>query len=341
MAEYYAGLDVSMSTTYIWLEDYRGKKVKECEVKTSIEDISLALLDWQGGAQLVMESGPLSSWLCKGLRGVGFDTICADARHLAALLSSRTNKNDRNDSRGIAQMARAGLIREVEVKSDEAQEIQMLLGSRNHLVGAIRTMSNTIRGLLKAEGIRFSGPLSAKKLIEKTNETLAKLSHGMNASIQPLLRALEALSRELLELDKLARKKSSEDPRCRLLMTAPSVGPIVSLTYVSTIDRAERFEDARSVGAYLGCTPKQYASGEVDRHGRMSRCGPAECRYMLFEAAMVLLTACKKPSKLRTWGLKLAKKKGMRKACGAVARKLSVILHRMLITNTEFQYQGV
>jgi len=67
--------------------------------------------------------------------------------------------------------------------------------------------------------------------------------------------------------------------------------------------------------------------------------GPQECRNMLYEAAFSLLVVCKTKSKLKTWGLKLIKKKGMKKAVVAVARKLAVIMHRMLVTKTAFSPQ--
>lgn len=67
--------------------------------------------------------------------------------------------------------------------------------------------------------------------------------------------------------------------------------------------------------------------------------GPMECRSMLYEAAQPLLTRCKSTFKLKSWGLKLTKKKGIKKAIIAVARKLAVIMHRMLVDKTEFCYQ--
>ncbi|TNK94410.1 IS110 family transposase, partial [Wolbachia endosymbiont of Leptopilina clavipes] len=47
----------------------------------------------------------------------------------------------------------------------------------------------------------------------------------------------------------------------------------------------------------------------------------------------------KKKFKLKSWGIKLAKKKGIKKAVVALARKLAVIMHRMLVDKTEFYYQ--
>ncbi|KAG6559132.1 hypothetical protein RHABOEDO_001048 [Candidatus Rhabdochlamydia oedothoracis] len=85
-------------------------------------------------------------------------------------------------------------------------------------------------------------------------------------------------------------------------------------------------------------TPKQYASGEVQRQERISKCGSNELRSLLVEAGMVMLTRSKKWSKVKAWGLKIMQKKGMKKAALAVGRKLSVIMHKMLIEQKEFIY---
>jgi len=61
-------------------------------------------------------------------------------------------------------------------------------------------------------------------------------------------------------------------------------------------------------------------------------------RTYLFEAANVLLTRVPKWSTLKAWGVRLAKRSGLRKAKVAVARKLAVILHRMWSDGTEFNW---
>jgi transposase len=151
-----------------------------------------------------------------------------------------------------------------------------------------------------------------------------------------LVASLEHLRASLRSLDAEVKRQASEDARSRLLMSMPGVGPLTSSILVATLDDAGRFTKSRSVGAYLGLTPRQYSSGETQRQGRISRAGPAECRAMLYEAAHCLLHFYKKPSHLKAWGLKLARKKGMQRAIVAVARRMAVILHRMLITGKPF-----
>src|SRR5207249_9350613 len=126
------------------------------------------------------------------------------------------------------------------------------------------------------------------------------------------------------------------DAQVRSFMTVPGVGPITALCFKATIDDPTRFKRSRSVGAYVGLTTRRHASGEVDWTGRISKCGDAMLRSYLFEAAGVLLTRVPKWSALKAWGMRLAKRNGLRKATVAVARKLAVILHRMWIDGTEF-----
>jgi transposase len=83
---------------------------------------------------------------------------------------------------------------------------------------------------------------------------------------------------------------------------------------------------------------RDLASGEIDWTGRISKCGDAMLRSYLFEAAGVLLTRVPKWSALKAWGMRLANRNGLRKATVAVARKLAVVLHRMWMDRTEFNW---
>jgi transposase len=97
-------------------------------------------------------------------------------------------------------------------------------------------------------------------------------------------------------------------------MTVPGIGPITALCFKATIDDPTRFKRSRSVGAYVGLTTRRHASGETEWTGRISKCGDAMLRSYLFEAAGVLLTRLRKWSALKAWGMRLAKRNGLRKA---------------------------
>ena len=174
-------------------------------------------------------------------------------------------------------------------------------------------------------------------------KTLKLPGDSFPASILPtddvvasLLKAREVIEKQIDDLDRKVLKPARHEAQIRRYMTVPGVGPLTALCFKATIDDPARFKRSRSVGAYIGLTTRRHASGEMDWSGRISKCGDAMLRSYLFEAAGVLLTRVPKWSVLKAWGMRLAKRNGLRKAKVAVARKLAVILHRMWIDGTEF-----
>jgi transposase len=89
------------------------------------------------------------------------------------------------------------------------------------------------------------------------------------------------LREQIAAFDKEVRALTKTDPTCRLLMSVPGIGVVSMLAYVSTIEDPARFARSRSVGAHVGLTPRQYQSGEVDRSGRISRCGDTLVRTLM------------------------------------------------------------
>ena len=121
-------------------------------------------------------------------------------------------------------------------------------------------------------------------------------------------------------------------------MTAPAVGPVTALAFVATIDEPGRFAKSRAMGAYIGLTSRRNQSGEMDYSGRISKQGDRMLRALLYGAANSLLTRIRRAHPLKAWARRLKKKTGHKKACVALARKLAVILHRMLITGEAFAW---
>ena len=160
------------------------------------------------------------------------------------------------------------------------------------------------------------------------------------AVVEPLLKAREVIEQQVADLDRKVMRLARSDDQVRRFMTTPGIGQITALCYLATIDDPTRFNKSRNVGAYIGLTTRRYASGEIDWTGRISKCGDKLLRSYLYEAANVLLTRVAKWSGLKAWGMRIAKRSGIRKAKVAVARKLAVILHRMWIDGTEFQWSA-
>jgi transposase len=167
----------------------------------------------------------------------------------------------------------------------------------------------------------------AKKPVENLPD-LAEL-------IEPLLIVRRALREQLVIPHRRLLAIVRDDEVCPRLMTTPGVGSVVALTYRATVDVPARFRKSKAVGAVFGLTCSKYQSGEIDRSGRISRCGDEMMRVMLYEAAQSMLYS-KKWSWLKAWAMQIARRRGMKKAIVALARRLAVIMHRIWVDGTEF-----
>jgi hypothetical protein len=96
----------------------------------------------------------------------------------------------------------------------------------------------------------------------------------------------------------------------------------------------------RPLGPALGLTPSRYQSGETDRRGAITKAGDARARIALFEAAHVMMTRVARWFPLKAWAMRVAARRGAKRAKVALARRLAVILHRMWVDGTDFLIQG-
>ena len=335
---HFVGLDVSVQETAVCVVDEIGEVVLEQKVPTEPDDI-VALLTSIGEAcgRVGIEAGPLSQWLVNGLAAAELPVVCVETRHMQALLKGQQiNKSDRNDARGIAQMMRAGLFKPVHVKTLIAQEQRMLLTSRKLLQRKLLDIECDLRGTLRNFGLKV-GTVSTRGYEARIRELVEDFPK-LAAIVEPLLTVRRVMREQFAVLHKMLLDTVRHDPICQHFMTAPGVGAVVALTYRATIDQPQRFVHSKAVGAHVGLTPKRYQSGETNYDGRVSKCGDTMLRTMLYEAAQSLLTNSRKWSWLKAWGMRVAQRRGMRRAIVAVARRLAVILHRMWVDGTEFRW---
>lgn len=336
----YVGLDVSMRRTAVCVLDAAGKVVREVSVDSTPEAIAAAVRAAGDGIERVgLEAGPGSAWLARGLLAVGLPVLVIDPTHAAAALRTGfRNKTDRNDARGIADLMRVNKFRAVWVKSPAAQRDRTLLTVREQLRGQSLDARNTIWAILQAEGLNPPG---------LSNPAFAALVARMleDPELGPLLRPLtavaEQLDRQVAELDRTIAARAKASPACRRLMTVPGVGPLVALTYAAGVDEPGRFRSARTVGAHFGLTPRRFLSGEVDWSGRISRAGDAAVRRALYQAANVLIHHSKGWCALKSWAVRVARRRGLGKAKVALARKLAVVLHKLWTTGEDYRLKAV
>jgi len=332
----YVGFDVSKEETSFCVKDQDGKVLARGKVATDPRALFEALKEHcLCPERIVMETGTLCHWLARELRKLGTPVVLIDARQAHAVMKLQHNKTDANDADLLAEIARTGFYRPVAVKSADAQGDRIVLKARQHLVRQRRDGENAMRGLLASLGHRF--PRGVGKFERRVRAILAAHPE-LAAAIEPLLRARAAVTASLAALDRDVMARAKDDPACRLLMTVPGVGPVTALAFASAIDDPSRFAKSRAVGAYVGLTTRRFQSGEMDYSGRISKHGDAMVRALLYEAANSLLTVVRKAHPLKDWARRVKRRSSHKKACVALARKLAVILHRMLITGEAFRW---
>jgi transposase len=228
------------------------------------------------------------------------------------------------------------LFRPVHVKTLSSQKRRALLTARKLLQEKAIAIENDIRGLLRNFGLKVGvvGAVAFEQRISGLVEGMPEIHEIMSS----LLEARQVLREQFMQLHRRLLAIARDDEVCRRLMTIPSVGPVVSLAFSSTVDIPARFTNSKAVGPALGLTPVLHQSGESHRIGRISLCGDEMMRHLLYEAAQVMLTRVMKWSWLKAWAMNVAKRRGQQKAIVALARRLAVIMHRMWIDRTEFRW---
>src|SRR6202008_2391634 len=196
-------------------------------------------------------------------------------------------------------------------------------------------VENDLRATLRNFGLKV-GAVGAVQFEARIKELIDNFP-DLVALVEPLLVVRRVLREQISILHRRVLAAVRNDEVCRRLMTVPGVGPVVALTYRATVDVPARFRKSKSVGAVFGLTCAKYQSGEIDWSGRISRCGDEMMRVMLYEAAQSMLRS-KKWSWLKAWAMQIARRRGMKKAIVALARRLAVIMHRIWIDGTEFRW---
>jgi len=200
--KYYAGLDVAMKETFICILSEEGERIFESKAPTDPQPIYDELV--KSGVELEkvgLESGSLSNYLTKGLQDLGVKAMCIDARKMAAILSVTINKTDKTAARGIADAMRCNHYKLVNLRDNDNGSTGVLLKSRATLVDSRRTLKNTIRGFLKAYGIRL-GAVSNQQFPKTVRDASVEVLSHAKLGMESLLKSYEAMHSEIKKIEK-------------------------------------------------------------------------------------------------------------------------------------------
>ncbi len=325
------GLDLGDRTSRYCILDEAGAIVSENSLPTTKSGFD-SLFGKMPSSRVAMEVGTHSPWVSRQLAAMGHEVIVANA-HEVRLITRSARKNDRVDARKLARLARVDpeLLSPIRHRGERAQADLGMIRARAHLMECRTNLINSARGSVKPMGERLKSCDA-----EQVKESMADgLSAEVQRIVRPILKMVEAISGEIAVYDEQIEKMAKRYPEIALLTQVYGVGTLIALTFVLTIEDAERFRHSRDVGCYVGLQPKQRDSGDSEPELGITKAGDRLLRSYLVQAAHCMLRKGAPDSDLRAWGLNKAQgsgKRAKRRALVGVARKLAVLLHRLWST---------
>jgi transposase len=331
------GMDLGDRFTYYCVLDEAGEVMVEQKLPTTRQAMK-QVFGGMPSSRVALETGAHSPWVSRQLTELGHEVIVAHARNVR-LIGESSRKDDRLDARILARLARLDprLLSPVQHRSAEAQVHLTVIRARAVLVGARTALVNAARGLAKSYGERLR-----KCGTQQVNRNSASaLSAELRAALEPLLTEVESLNQRIVEYDRRIEQIATEvHPEVARLKQVKGVGTLIALTYVLTVGDPRRFRRSRDLGCYLGLRPGRRNSGSSQPQLHISKEGDRYLRTLMVQGAHYILGPFGQDSDLRRWGLKLAERGGnnaKKRAVVAVARKLSVLLHKLWVSGEVYQ----
>src|ERR1700692_3479834 len=331
------GLDLGDRSSWYCVLDEAGEVLLEQRVSTTPKAMR-ELFGAMPRCRVALETGMHSPWVSRLLSELGHEVIVAHARSVRLIGESR-KKDDRMDAQTLARLARIDpqLLCPVKHRSARAQADLTVIRARTGLVRARTALVNTARGLAKSYGERLRGCNVRNMNPEKAEG----LSPELQRALEPLLAGIESLSERIAECNERIEKLAQESyPQVARLKQVKGVGTLIALTYLLTLEDAQRFRKSRDVGCYLGLQPGRRNSGQSEPQMHISKEGDPYLRTLLVQGAHHILGPFGADSDLRRWGLRLAErggKSGKKRAIIAVARKLAVLLHHLWVSGEVYE----
>jgi transposase len=291
-------------------------------------------------AHVVIENGTHSRWISALLKKLGHEVTVANTRRLQ-LISQSDSKSDRTDSELLARLGRADvtLLAPIKHRGDVAQADLAVAKVRDCLVRARTKLVNQARGLVKSFGHRL--PSCDPDYFHK--KAAQEIPEQLKPALQPLLKAVETMTEQIKQHDKTIAQVAKRYPDVEVISQVDGVGVLTALVFLLTLEDKTRFKKSRMVGAFLGLRPRRDQSGKSDKQLSITKAGDSFTRRLLVNAANHILGPFGKDCALKQWGLKLAERGGKnarQRAKVAVARKLSVLMHRLWVTGELYQPLG-
>ena len=330
----YIGMDVHKKNTTFCALDSVGKVVRQGTVGSEESGWLKIVNHWSGeDLSIALETGCTTWWVVDVLREAGIEPVVIDARQFK-MISDSKKKNDRHDARALADGLRGGLAPRiaVSVPREKARRARSLMQTRQQILKQRNMTVNAVKAMLRSVG----GEIKQTQWPKESHWEKVLNNPAVPIWMKPILITHKSiwdhLEQQRHDLDALVNKELADWPEAELLMEMPGFGPIVTLGILSGIDDIKRFKCSNQLASYAGLIPASRDSGSVQRRGRITHQGRNLMRHFAVQAAWSAMRSKKLSPSLRKWSGRLIVKKGRQVAAVALARRLMVLVHRLLST---------
>ncbi len=316
----HVAIDLGSRESQICVRTSDGEILEEKRVGTR----SLAkYLAGRPRGRVVMEACAEAFSVADAALAAGHETVVVPASLAPALgVGDRGIKTDVRDARNLSEAScRMSRLPKVHVPTKESRDRKAMCGMREGLVQTRTKLVNSVRGWARAQGLGTLRSGSLNTFTHRVREHVARKEAAIPGYVQRVLIAIEAVTEQIHEADEELETMAKSDVTCRLLMTAPGIGPTASVRLAAAVDDVKRFPNAHKLESYLGMTPGESSSSTRKRRTGVTKAGPAKMRWALVQSAWVARRYYK-DHPLVAWSFEVEKRRGKKVAVIALARRL-------------------
>lgn len=329
----FVGMDLHKKTSTFCVKDYDGNVIKQAKVLTDRNQIREFFNGLGQSSSVALE--PVSQWYTFAdlIESLGNDVHIAHPQKVKAIASARI-KTDKIDAGVLADLLRANLLPEAYFSPKEVRSWKELTRFRASLINLRTQVKNKIHAILHKHAIihDFSDLFGVGGIKWLQNLTLEE---PFKTSLTEYLSVVESLTGQIDAAEEKITQTVTEHPQAKLLTSIPGIKFVSALTIMAEIGDITRFPDAKRLMGYSGLVPSTYSSGDVTRHGRITKTGNKWLRYIMVEVAQHQ-QKCKRRPGVGSYYLKMKNRAGANTAAVATARKLLAVVWRLLTDKREW-----
>jgi len=329
------GMDLGDQSHFVVVMDEKGNEIEMKSIRNTENSLRKFFTPYNE-ATVAIEAGTHSPWISRLLKEIGCTVYVGNPRKLRIIWDSN-DKSDQRDARVLAMVCRVEpkLLWPIKHKNRQAQIDLGIIKARDALVRNRNRLISHIRSVTKTHGFRI--PKCTTCCFHK--RAPEHIPTDLIESFQPLISTIEDLTKRIKDLNRQINKLCKKYPETDKLLQVSGVGPVTAIAFILTLEDPHRFTKSRQVGAFLGLTPKRDQSGKSDKQLKISKAGNTYLRCLLVNCGHYILGPFGPESNLRKYGLAIAARGGKnakKRAAVAVARKLSVLLHRLWLSDKPY-----